>query len=100
MKAFIFLNGSGAVLIVTSHDSHTDPTLLRKLEAKGITKYVCFEVPIDAVRQRYGGHFDVVMGDLREEDDLRVMDFDGRRIFDLFSFKEMGQPYFHETKPR
>jgi len=97
MKAGIFFSGSGPILIVTSHESLTDPTLVAKLHAKGINKYLAFEVPIDLVRQRYGNHFQVVMNDLKQEDDLRVMDFDGRHIFAMFKFAEMGQPTFHEA---
>lgn len=96
MKAGVFVTGSGPILILTSHDSLDDPQLGRKLAAKGIEKYIAFEVSTDAVRDRYGRHYEVVMNDLKQEDDLRVMDFDGRRIFAKFSFKEMGQPTFHE----
>jgi hypothetical protein len=97
MKAGIFFTGSGAVLILTSHDSLSDPDLIEKLLAKGIDKYIAFEVPIDMVQNRYGTHYKTVMNDLKQEDDLRVMDFDGRRIFQRFSFKEMGDPTYHEA---
>lgn len=96
MKAGIYLTGSGPILIVTSHETLSDPTLQRKLLAKGIAKFIAFEVPLDAVRSKYGQHFEVVMNDLKQEDDLRVMDFDGGRVFARFSFREMGEPMFHE----
>ena len=96
MKAGIFFTGSGAVLILTSHDSLSDPGLCEKLQAKGIDKYIAFEVPISMVQNRYGTHYKTVMNDLKQADDLRVMDFDGRRVFDRFSFGEMGQPTYHE----
>ncbi len=97
MKAGIFLNGSGAVLILTSHESLSDPALGHKLLSKGIEKYIAFEVPVSLVEKRYGTHFTAVLGDLKQEDDLRVMDFDGRRIFQHFSFKEMGTPTYHDV---
>lgn len=96
MKAGIFLNGSGAVLILTSHESLSDPGMMHKLEAKGIGKCIAFEVAVHLVEKRYGKHYEVVMNDLKQEDDLRVMDFDGRRIFQQFSFSEMGRPTFLE----
>jgi hypothetical protein len=36
------------------------------------------------------------MQDIKQEDDCRVLDFDGHHIFGLFSLKELGQPLFHE----
>jgi hypothetical protein len=96
MKAGIFFTGSGAVLILTSHDSLSDPGLIEKLQAKGIDKYIAFEVPMNMVQNRYGTHYKTVMNDLKQEDDLRVMDFDGRRVFQRFNFSEMGQPTYHE----
>ncbi len=96
MKAGIFITGSGPVLILTSYDSLTKGPLVQKLSAKGIEKYIAFEVPVEKVRQRYGKHYEMVMNDLKQEDDLRVMDFDGRRVFAHFSFKELGDPTFHE----
>jgi hypothetical protein len=45
---------------------------------------------------RYGGHFRVVENDLHETDDLRVLDFNGQRIFQLFRFDELGTPILQE----
>ncbi|MFO0959227.1 MAG: hypothetical protein U0800_17655 [Isosphaeraceae bacterium] len=95
-KAGIFYTGSGPVLILTTHDSLNDPGLVEKLQAKGIAKYMAFEVPVEDVKKKYGPQFTSVMNDLKQQDDLRVMDFDGRRIFQLFSFQQMGKPIIHE----
>ena len=48
------------------------------------------------IKKKYKTQYDAVLNDLQQHDDLRVMDFDGRRIFQLFSFQEMGSPVFHE----
>jgi hypothetical protein len=37
-----------------------------------------------------------VRGDLRETDDLRVLDEDGERAFKLFRFEQLGPPLVHE----
>jgi hypothetical protein len=96
MKAFMLFTGSGSLVVLTSHASATDPGLLAKLQAKGIEKFVAHEVPLELARARYGGHFDVVERDLRQADDLRVLDFDGQRAFRLFRFAELGPPLAHE----
>ena len=54
------------------------------------------EIPLELARERYAGHFEVVMRDLRESDDLRVLDFNGERAFHLFHLAELGSPIMHE----
>jgi hypothetical protein len=97
MKVFMLFTGSGPLVIVTSHGSVTEPALLTKLAAKGIDKFIAYELPMALVKARYGGHFDVVMRDLHETDDLRVLDYNGERAFRLFRMTELGTPVTHEA---
>lgn len=97
MKAYMLFTGGGPIVVLTSHASATDPTLLEKLAAKGINKFIAYEIPVDLARQRYGTHFSVVQGDLRETDDLRVLDYSGDRAFNLFRFDELGPPQTYEA---
>jgi hypothetical protein len=96
MKSHLLLTASGPLLILTSHESLHDPNLLEKLKHKGIGKFVAFEVPVSLARERYGGHFQAVESDLHETDDLRVLDFNGQRVFQLFRFDELGAPILQE----
>ena len=70
---------------------------LKKLSSKGIKKFISFEVPEEIVKKRYGSHYDVILDDIKQEDDLRVIDFDGHHIYDEFSLKDLGEPTFYET---
>jgi hypothetical protein len=97
MKAALMFTGSGPLVIVTSHGSLIEGPLLDKLRAKGIDKFIAYEIPLAIAEQRYGGHFQVVMRDLSESDDLRVLDFNGERAFRLFHWRELGPPLMHET---
>mgnify|MGYP001550675815 CR=1 FL=1 len=99
MKSFLLMTGSGPLLILTSHDSIDNETLLEKLLAKGIEKFVAYEVPYELAVERYGGHFKVVAKDMHETDDLRVLDYNGERAFKLFSFAELGAARVHEPNP-
>ena len=99
MKAFMLIAGSGPLMILTSHDSIEEPEMLEKLGVKGLDKFLSYEVPLELVKERYGGHFTVVANDLHESDDLRVLDYNGERAFRLFSFAEMGKATPHETPP-
>ena len=96
MKAALIMTGSGPIVILTSHASLTDPILLGKLKAKGIDKFIAYEVPIELAEARYGGHFQVVRRDVHETDDLRVLDFNGDRAFRLFRLSELGAPIMYE----
>lgn len=97
MKAIMLMTAGGTLLILTSHKSVTEPALLENLKAKGIEKFVAWEVPLELAKERYGTHFSVVEHDLHETDDLRILDIDGSRAFKLFNFEEMGEPVMFEA---
>jgi hypothetical protein len=96
MKSGILFTGSGPILILTSYDSLLDVNLIEKLKAKGIKKFIAYEVPVDLVRQKYGKQYDFVLNDLKQQDDLRVLDYNGHHVFYNFSIKELGKPVYHE----
>jgi hypothetical protein len=96
MKAYMLITGSSPIVVLTSHQSISDVSLIEKLASKDIDKFIAYEIPIGLAEQRYGTHFSVVRGDLRETDDLRVLDEDGDRAFKLFHFDELGPPILHE----
>jgi hypothetical protein len=97
MKAGIFITGTGSILILTSHDSLTSSDFVKKLSTKGIKKFIAFEVSEAVVKEKYGQHFNIIMGDLHQTDDLRVLDYDGHHVFNNFTFKELGQPICYES---
>ena len=96
MKSFLLMTGSGPLVILTSYSFIEDTTLLEALQLKGIDKFIAYEVPIELAMDRYGGHFTAVMNDWLETDDLRVLDFNGERVFGLFNFSELGEAHIHE----
>ncbi len=96
MQAFMLFTGSGPLVVLTSHEAITDPALLAKFHAKGIEKFIAHAIPLGLARERYGGHFEVVLRDLHESDDLRILDYNGERAFRLFRLAELGPPILHE----
>jgi hypothetical protein len=96
MKAGLIFTGTGPLVVLTSYESFTNPNFVEKLKAKGIKKFMGYEVPMELCKQRYGEHYPVVMQDLRQTDDLRVLDFDGHHIFLTFSFSEFGEKFEYE----
>lgn len=96
MKSGIIFTGSGPLVILTTSNSFTNPVLISKLSSKGIKKFIAYEVSEAIVKERYGKHYDFVLNDLHQDDDIRVLDFDGHHIFNHFSLKELGSPVFYE----
>lgn len=96
MKALLLMTASGPLLVLSSHDSPMDDVFLGKLKAKGIEKFIAYEVAESELKSLYGGHFTKVIQDLHETDDLRVLDYNGQRIFDLFRLDELGEPIIFE----
>jgi len=96
MKAGIIFTGTGPILILTTYESFDDSKFAEKLNVKGIKKFIASELPLEKVKKKYGNHFSVVMGDLNQTDDLRVLDYNGYNVFYNFSFSDMGKPVYHE----
>jgi hypothetical protein len=96
MKAGIIFTGTGPILILTTYESLEDAKLVEKLATKGINKYIASELPLDKVKAKYGNHYNVVMGDLKQTDDLRILDYNGYNVFHNFRFSEMSKPVYHE----
>ncbi len=96
MKACIIFTGTGPLLILTSYDSLTDPAFVEKLATKGVKKYIAYDLPMEEVEKEYGDHLKIILNDLYQTDDLRVLDYNGHHIFKKFSFSEMGSPIYYE----
>lgn len=96
MKVGIFYTGTGPILILTSYESLDDPHLVEKLKLKGVNKFMAFEVPEVLVREKYGLKFNLILRDLNQSDDLRVLDYDGHHVFYNFSFSDLSTPIYHD----
>lgn len=96
MKAGIFFTGTGPILLLTSYEELNDPNFTQKLASKGIKKFIAFEIDTKKVKQRYGQQYQVVLNDLKQSDDLRVLDYDGHHVFYNFSLNELGVPIYFD----
>ena len=99
MKGGIIFTGTGPILVLSTFSSFEDPKFIEKLCAKGIKKFIASEISMEKVMEKYskyGDHLSMVTGDLREKDDLRVLDYNGHNVLQNFSFSEMGKPIYYE----
>lgn len=98
MKGILVLSGSGPLLILSSYPTIDDPLLIAKLRAKGLAKFLAWEVPVDHLRDLYGYTFRDIVEQLETRDDMRVLDFDGHRIFLNLSLRDLGQHILFEDQ--
>ena len=97
MIAAMIFSGTGPIVILSTYPSIDDERFVKKLSAKGINKFMIFELPAEKCEAKYGNLFNVVASDLEGmENDFRVLDYNGNSALNRFSFKEMGKPIFHE----
>lgn len=96
MKAYFLFTAGGPRVILTSDDSVENPRVLKRLQSKGISKFIACEVPVELAKAKHGNHFNVVCQDPKETDNLRVLDYNGGRVYKTFTFKELGAPIYHE----
>lgn len=96
MKAGIVFSGSSPLLILTSYSSFADEKFVEKLRTKGVMKFIAFEVPVELAKEKYGLHFDIIMADLKQTDDLRVLDYNGHNIMSVFSLQDLTGPMYYE----
>ncbi len=97
IKPVLLFTSRGPLLILSTYPAIHDRELLEKLAAKGIDKFMAWELDEETVGERYGPHYFVVTRDLKDSDDMRILDFAGTRIFERFRFDELGEPIMHEA---
>ena len=96
MIAGIVFTGTGPILVLTTYESFANPGFTDKMAAKGVRKFIVRELPLDLVKAKYGAQYTAVTNDVKQQDDLRVLDYNGYNVFHNFSFSEMGEPYRYE----
>ena len=96
-KCYFLFTGGGPLVILTSYDTIEAPGLLSKLLSKGIVKFVACEIPLELAKKKYGKQYDSVCEDLKQTDDLRVLDYNGHRAYTLFKFIDLGPAIYHEA---
>jgi hypothetical protein len=91
IRPYLIFTGTGPILVLSTYGDLADDRLLSKLRYKGIEKFIAYEVELDAVRERYSHTFKTIAQDLEDEEDLRVLDFNGHQIMANFALSELGE---------
>ena len=90
-RAYIVFTGTGPILVLSTYNDLKDTRLLDKLRYKGITSFIAYRVELAAVRKRYEHSFENIAKDLADDEDIRVLDFNGHQIMANFSLEQLGE---------
>jgi hypothetical protein len=72
MKGILVFSGSGPLLILSSYPTIDHPDLIAKLKAKGLEKFMAWEIPLERCRHLYGFSYRDIVKDLATVNDIRV----------------------------
>ena len=101
MKTYFLWTVIGPQIILTSCDLEKDLDCLlqtgRTVDSLA-SKVMAYEVPLDKIKQRYGEHFEAVLTDPDQTDELRILDSDGEHVLNNIHFAELGKPIYYEPE--
>ena len=93
MKAALIFTGSGPIVILTTTRLPDRPGPRREARGpRGFGSSSRSRSRSKSVRAKYHAHYDHVLLDLKQEDDLRVVDEDGHHVYAEFSLRDLGAP--------
>ncbi|MEE4270646.1 MAG: hypothetical protein V2I67_03165 [Thermoanaerobaculales bacterium] len=98
MSAYVIFSSKEPMLVV-ARQSIQSSSVLDQLGRLGIRKFIACEIPISHLRTAYGRQFEVIQQAIDTRSEFRVLDFNGRRIFQNLPFSMLGPTYRREFQP-
>lgn len=89
MHALLIFSTSTPILILSTFDETDSEGMADKLSNMGIDKFVCFRVPVDRAEEIYGTRFSQISDAIDDQDDIRVLDYNGFTAFKNFDIDEI-----------
>jgi len=62
----------------------------RSLPNKGVNTFLAVEVSVEFCKKKYGQQYNMIINGVKQEDDLRVLDYKGFNVFYNFPFSTWG----------
>jgi hypothetical protein len=90
MTALLVFTESQPLLVMVSRAAVSDGRLEESLNNRGIKKFIAHEVPLEYLRNEYGRAFELIEADIRNGEDIRVLDSRGSHIFSKVRFADLG----------
>ncbi|MFB6355901.1 MAG: cytosolic protein [bacterium] len=89
MHTLLIFSTSTPILILSTFEKVDSDGMTEKLSNMGIDKFVAFEVPIDKAREIYGHRFQQIEDAIDNDEDIRVLDYNGFTAFKNFDIDEL-----------
>jgi hypothetical protein len=91
MTAFLVFTETEPLLVMASRSAVTNGRLAGGLARKGIDRFIAHEVPLENLRSKYGIPFEIIEADIRDGQDIRVLDSKGSHVFSKIRFSDLGR---------
>lgn len=98
MQAFLVFTENEPIVVMASRTAVEDGRLVDRLSHMGHDRFIAHELPVESLRRRYGLPFDVIESDILRGKPFRVLDSDGRHVFDSVLLQELGPGFFHDGR--
>lgn len=98
MQSLLIFSTSTPILILSTFSDPEDPGLSKKLSNMGIDKFICFEVPRHRTEEIYGTRFKQISDAIYDEDDIRVLDYNGFTAFKNFDIDDINMSFKYEAQ--
>jgi hypothetical protein len=98
MIALVVFSEIEPMIVITTLAVASDERLAERLRSKGVEKFIAREIPLDKLRDRYGLPFEVLEAEVDGGKDLRVLDYNGRHIFENISLADLGAGLRYEPE--
>lgn len=89
----LVMTEGGPILVVILGSDVERSVLQSELQRRGYEKFISWVVPSDDVREKYPDRFDVIATLLDADQPLRVLDYDGQRVFRSVSLERLGDQF-------
>jgi len=89
MHVLLIFSTSTPILILSTFPEPDSGGMAQKLSNMGIDKFVCFKVPIERSKEIYGLRFKQIHDAIEDEQDIRVLDYNGFTAFKNFDVNEI-----------
>lgn len=97
MHSLLIFSTSTPILILSTFDETESDGMTDKLSNMGIDKFVAFEVPMDRAQEIYGHRFEQIEQAIDDQDDIRVLDYNGFTAFKNFNIDELQLSFKFEA---
>jgi len=90
MTAYLVFTEFEPMLVMAAEAAVEDGRFNDRLAAMGYDCFIAHEVPVDRLREAYGLSLEVLEADIRGGKPVRILDSNGRHVFEAVPFSELG----------